>query len=50
MEVPVIKARMERIVHPDGRVDIIAHIPKLEMQQAIETYKQKQKLKEGKGD
>ena len=43
MSVPVIKATsVERIVHPDGRVDIIVHAPKLELTNAIAKKKKEQ--------
>jgi hypothetical protein len=34
MDIPVIKpTRIERITHPDGRVDVIIHVPKMVLDQ-----------------
>ncbi len=35
----VIKPRVETIVHPDGRKDVIIHAPKLGMKQQIKEVK-----------
>lgn len=29
---PVIKAKSEQIRHPDGRVDVVVHVPCIELQ------------------
>lgn len=34
MDIPVIKpTKIEKITHPDGRVDVIVHVPKLILDQ-----------------
>lgn len=42
-EIPVVKAtKVERIVHPDGRVDVVVHVPRLQVLNALK------KKREGK--